>query len=383
MKYRRLGRTELSVSEIGLGAEWFERMELDDCRAVVDECAAQGVNILDCWMAEPTVRSKIGDCLKGSRERWLIQGHIGSTHQNGQYVRSRELPVVKEHFEDLMRRVHTDYIDLGMIHYVDSPAEWDEIVSGPFIEYVRELKARGVIRCVGLSTHNPLVGMKAARSGEIDMMMFSINPAFDLMPPTEDVNDYFAEKYDASLLGVAPERTELYQLCAELELGVTVMKPFAGGRLFKAEASPFGVALTPVQCLHYALTRPAVASVMAGFSTPAEVRAAVAYESATDDEKDYVPILSSAPRRAFDGKCMYCNHCKPCPVDIDIAMVNKFLDLATMQPAVPESVREHYFSLTHTASDCLACGGCETRCPFGVKVVERMSRARKVFGEAK
>ena len=61
-------------------------------------------------------------------------------------------------------------------------------------------------------------------------------------------------------------------------------------------------------------------------------------------------------------------------------MVNKLYDLAAMQEEVPATVRAHYGSLTANAKDCTACGGCEKRCPFGVKVRERMVQAEKVFG---
>ncbi len=382
MQYRRLGKTNLQVSEIGFGAEWLERMDLEGCRAIIKACEEQGINILDCWMAEPNVRSMIGECIKDTRENWYIQGHIGSTWQNVQYERCRDVAKVKEAFEDLLTRLQTDYIDFGMIHYVDSETEWEELLTSPFMDYVHELKEKGIIRHVGLSSHNPKVAKKAVLSGEIEMMLFSINPAFDLMPPTENVDDYFAEKYDAALAGMDPERAELYKLCEQHDVGITVMKGFAGGRLFDADDSPFGVAMTPVQCIHYVLTRPAVASIMAGYSKPEHVTDAVKYETATEEEKDYASVLASAPHHAYSGKCMYCNHCKPCPVDIDIAMVNKLYDLATMQPEVPASVKAHYHALKKNASDCIACGGCETRCPFGVGVVERMKKARELFGEA-
>lgn len=107
---------------------------------------------------------------------------------------------------------------------------------------------------------------------------------------------------------------------------------------------------------------------------------AAGYETATEEEKDYASVLASAPQHAYSGKCMYCNHCKPCPADIDIAMVNKLYDLATMQSEVPASVKAHYEALEKNASDCIACGGCETRCPFGVGIVERMRLARELFG---
>ena len=381
MHYRRLGKTEVMVSEIGFGAEWLERMDLEGVRAIIKACEEQGINILDCWMSEPNVRSAIGACIRDTREKWYIQGHIGSTWQDGQYVRSREIPKVKAAFEDLLARLGTDYIDFGMIHYVDSEKEWEEIVKGPFLEYVHELKEKGIIKHIGLSSHNPKVAKLAVLSGEIEMMLFSINPAFDLMPPTENIDDYFAEQYDTSLAGIDPERAELYRLCEQYDVGITVMKGFAGGRLFHEKTSPFGVALTPVQCIHYVLTRPGVASIMAGYSEPGHVLEAVGYENAQEQQKDYASVLASAPHHAYSKKCMYCNHCKPCPAGIDIAMVNKLYDLAKMQESVPSSVRAHYMALEKNATDCIACGGCETRCPFGVEIVERMQKTRELFQE--
>ena len=380
MRYRELGKTGLKVSEIGLGAEWLERHNEEEVRAVIDCCESAGINILDCWMAEPNVRTNIGKAIVGKRERWIIQGHFGSTWQNGQYVRTREMSKVKPAFEDLLARLETDYIDLGMIHFVDEEAEFHRIMEGEFLAYVKEQKEKGVIRHIGMSTHNPKVGKLAALSGEIEMILFSINPAFDLHPATEDINSYFAEDYEASLGGIHPDRRELYQVCEQTGVGITVMKGYAGGRLFDAKTSPFGTALTPVQCIHYALTRPAVASILAGYDTPEHVREAVAYETASEEEKDYASVLAKAPRHAYFGQCTYCGHCAPCPAGIDIAMVNKLSDLAAMQPEVPESLKAHYQALSANAADCISCGGCEIRCPFGVPVVEKMKKTRKMFG---
>ena len=164
------------------------------------------------------------------------------------------------------------------------------------------------------------------------------------------------------------------------DVGITVMKPYAGGRLFDEQRSPFGVPLTPVQCIHYCLTRPAVASVLAGYDTPEHVEQAVAYETAGEAEKDYASVLARAPRHTFgQGECTYCGHCRPCPVHIDIAMVNKYYDLASMQAEVPASVRAHYEALEHHADECVGCRACESRCPFGVKIADRMAEAVRLF----
>ncbi|MBN2851330.1 MAG: aldo/keto reductase [Clostridia bacterium] len=379
MRYRKLGRTGLSVSEIGLGAEWLERHNEHEINEIVSHCGKNGINILDCWMSEPNVRTNIGKALAGHRDKWMIQGHIGSTWQNNQYTRTRELEKVKEAFNDLLFRLQTDYIDLGMIHFVDETAEFERIMNGEFIEYVRKLKKDMIIHHIGLSTHNPDVAKLAALHGDIEMILFSINPAFDMLPASEDINVLFSEQYNKELRGIAPEREELYKICEREEVGITVMKGYAGGRLFSKEHSPFGVSLTPVQCLHYALTRPGVAAVMAGFNTVAEVDAALAYETATEEQKDYASVLANAPYHAYQGQCTYCNHCLPCPSNIDIAMVNKLYDLAVMQEEIPATVRAHYINLSANASDCISCGACEKRCPFSVPVMELMRKTDSLF----
>ncbi len=383
MKYRRLGKTELMVSEIGLGAEWLERHNAKECRQIIERCENEGINILDCWMSEPNVRSNIGAAIGGKRDKWIIQGHIGSTWQNGQYVKTRELSKVKEAFGDLLNRLNTDYIDLGMIHYVDSEKELNEIINGEFYEYVKALKDKGIIRHIGMSSHNPEVAIKAAKLGIVEMILFSINPAFDLFPAIDDIDQYFEEEYEEKLSGMDPIRSTLYNVCESNDVGITVMKGYAGGRLLNAKSSPFGVALTPVQCIHYALTRPAVASIMVGFDTVEQIKEAVAYETANECDKDYATVLAKAPRHAFMGQCTYCGHCKPCPKNIDIAMVNKLYDLALMQPKVPDSIRDHYHSLESKASDCISCGGCEGRCPFHVPIVDRMQKAKHLFEDNK
>ena len=119
---------------------------------------------------------------------------------------------------------------------------------------------------------------------------------------------------------------------------------------------------------------------LGGYKTVDEVKAALAYEQATPEERDYASVLAGAPAHAYYGQCTYCGHCQPCVVGIDIATVNKFADLAKMQDEVPESVRAHYAQLPVKAADCIGCASCEPNCPFGVPIAERMTETAALFG---
>ena len=380
MKYRMLGRTGLEVSEIGFGGEWLERHPEEESVETMRYAHSKGINIIDCWMPDPKSRDILGKAMEGCREEWIVQGHIGSTYQNGQYVRDRRLEQVKPAFEDLLKRLKTDYVDLGMIHYIDSEEDWNRSMNGEFIQYVHELHEKGIIRHIGLSTHNPVMAKRAVETGFVEMILFSINPAFDMRPATDDLDSMFTGYEGTDYSGIDPDRAEFYRLAEEKNVGITVMKGFFGGRLFDEKRSPFGVALTPVQCIHYALTRPGVCSILCGYDTKDQVDEAVSYETADQEAKNYAAVLANAPLHSYLGQCTYCGHCKPCPMEIDIAMVNKFYDLATAQKAVPDSVRAHYQDLGITASACIGCQSCESRCPFEVKIADRMKKTAELFG---
>ena len=381
MNYRELGATGLKVSEIAMGCEGMTEENYTMCAKLFDVAEESGINYFDLYASDPDLRSAVGHALKGRREKFIIQSHLCSVWKNEQYMRTRNLSEVKAGFGEMLRLLQTDYIDVGMIHYCDALSDWDEIISNGILDYARELKAAGKIRHIGLSSHNPQVALKAIEAGAIEVLMFSVNPCYDLQPASEDVEDLWAdENYANHLTNMDPERQKLYETCQRLGVGITVMKCFGGGDLLSAEMSPAGAALTVNQCIAYALSRPAVACVLAGAHSVEQLREAIAYESASESERDYAMAFASFPKISWEGHCMYCSHCQPCPVKIDIASVTKFLNLAQSGKNIPETVREHYRVLEHHAGECIKCGACEKRCPFGVKIRENMSEAKRVFG---
>ena len=381
MEYRKLGNTGIEVSEIAFGAEFLVERPYEDTEELIRACEANGINFVDCWMSEPDVRSHLGKAIKPNRENWVIQGHIGSTWQNNQYVRTREMDKVIPAFEDFMERFQIDTLDFGMIHYVDQIEDYDEIMNGPFIEYVRKLKDEGPIAHIGLSTHNPDIGLLAAENPEIELLMFSINPAYDMFGSMPDIEEYRKDDaYDEEMFGLNPQRAEIYELCEKNGTALTVMKGFAGGNLLSDETSPFGVALSPIQCIHYCLEQKGVSSIFVGVKTVNELMESLKYCDATEAEKDYAGVLKNAPKHSFEGQCTYCGHCAPCTSEIDIAMVNKLYYLAKNKDEVPASVQEHYNNLKYNASECIACGDCEPRCPFNVHIVDVMLDAQDLFG---
>lgn len=265
MEYRILGRTGLRVSAIALGCEGFMHKSAEEVRADLDHAIGSGVNFIDIYAPNPDLRANIGAALEGRRTEFVIQGHLCTSWEEGQYLRTRDAQKTLDSFEEQLRQLRTDYLDIGMIHYVDSEADLRAVFDSEIVRIASRLKAEGRIRHIGLSSHNPEVARMAVETGLIDVLMFSINPCYDLQPANDDVETLWAdESYARELHNVDPARERLYELCERMGVGIDVMKVYGGGDLLSGERSPFGRAMTPVQCIEYALTRPAVASVMIG-----------------------------------------------------------------------------------------------------------------------
>ena len=200
--------------------------------------------------------------------------------------------------------------------------------------------------------------------GIVDMMMFSINPAYD----------YQKGEYG---IGEVDQRMDLYRRCEKEGIGISVMKAFAAGQLLNEKTSPFGKALTEYQCIQYALDKPGVITVLPGIRNCEDLERILGFFKATPEERDYSVIGSFAPQSA-EGTCVYCNHCQPCPKGLNVGLINKYYDLAKAGDTL---AADHYEKLEIKASACIQCGHCDSRCPFHVKQGERMKEIAGYFGK--
>ena len=381
---RPLGNTGIEAGIIGLGSEHLDNRPPEVAREVISAALDRNINIMDLFMPGSEVRGNIGRALKGRRHKMLIQGAIGSTDLREQYDMSRDLTICQQYFDELLRCLDTDYIDFGMLFYLDTHEAIDQALNNGIVEYAQKLKQSGKIRAIGASTHNPDTARRLVEQGLVEMLMFSVNPAFDMMPDSHDIVQMLDEGSGSQVTRMDPQRAELYRLCESRGVGITVMKSLGAGRLLNAGLSPFTQAMTPVQCIHYALTRPAVASALVGCASVAQVEEAVKYLEATEAQRDYTGAISSfkaADRQGFKGACVYCNHCLPCPSEINIAAINKYLDIARLDEGnIADAIIRQYNELDNHASSCVECGSCEERCPFSVGVIENMRKAAVLFG---
>jgi len=382
MKYRKLGRTGVDVGIIGLGAEYLEHVAEDTVVSVVNQALDNGVNYIDLFMPSPGVRDNFGIALKNKRHRVMIAGHLGPVLKNGQYSRARDRALCEKYFEDLLARLQTDYIDVLMLHYVDELDDYETVfASGGLLESAIRYKEAGKARFIGLSSHRVPAALRAINSGHIDVLMFSVNPAFDSRPGDMELQslsqDASYKQPDKAKDRPVPERTELYHACAVQGIGVVAMKPYAGGLLFSSN-NPTSIVLTPVQCISYALSQPAVCTAVPGCKNVAEMKAALAFLDATDEDKDFSAIEASSLWK-LRGSCVYCNHCLPCPLGIDIGAVTRLTDTAGY--GITDTLRVEYEALPAKASDCTECGVCLERCPFNVDIISNMTRSVGIFGK--
>ena len=364
MEYRINRRTGDRISVIGAGTAYLPETPRKEAVEALRFAVENGINYFDLAAGDGEAFTQFGEALQDLRDRVLYQIHFGADYSKGTYGWTLELEQVKRSIDWQLKTLHTDTIDYGFIHCQDEHSDWETYQKNGVLDYLLSLKKEGVVRHIGMSSHTPAVAQSILDSGLVDMMMFSINPGYDYN------HGEFAK-------GGVDERAALYRRCEKEGVGISVMKPFSGGQLLDARQSPFGAALTPYQCIRYCLDKPGVLTVLPGIRNKADVEQLLGYFRASEEEQDYSVIGSFAPADA-NGKCVYCNHCKPCPAGLDIGLINKYYDLARQGD---DLAAEHYRSLELKAGDCIQCGHCDSRCPFSVPQSGRMREIAGYFGE--
>ena len=366
MEYRKLPHGEERISVLGLGAGSLGESSPEEIEAVYRKAIENGIDFFDLCGGNSAVFESFGKAIKGHRKDVFFQLHFGAVYdKEGNYGWSRDLAEIKRTYAWEMETMGVEDIDFGFLHCIDDEKDLDAIKNDGILDFVLDLKRKGIVRHLGFSSHTPEIANKLLDIGGMDLMMFSINPAFDFERAGKD--DYG--------FGKRSEREELFLRCQREGIGISVMKPFNGGRLLSASTSPFKTALTKEQCLSYVLDRPGVLLALPGVRNLSDLDEILHFEKATKEEKDYSAFGKGAPKDLL-GNCVYCDHCLPCPAGLDIGLINKYYDLALAGDAI---AAKHYDKLTKKADLCLSCGHCDRRCPFSAKPTERMKEIADYF----
>lgn len=364
MNYQTLGRTGLQVSEVSLGTEYLLGAPRERIVAVIREAVAQGINYFDLFFAQPEFRDATGEAFAGRRENVFLAAHLGVADKDGQYQKTRSLHRASRFFDDFLVRYDTDYVDLLFLHNCDSQKDLDRVLApNGLLGLALEAKQAGKARFLAFSGHTASTARQAVESDHIDVLMYPVGIAGNASPGNRD----------------------LLNACVARNVGVVAMKPYGGGKLLR-ERGTFrlskhlsgGVArkvkktvpITPVQCLSYSLSQAGVSTVVPGCSNLEHLADALAYCTATEEDKDFSEIIVDF-QQYVEGECVYCNHCLPCPTEIDIGQTIRLFEMAQQG----YDARPAYEAMAANASDCTRCGACEARCPFGVKAMEKMAQA--------
>jgi predicted aldo/keto reductase-like oxidoreductase len=347
MEYRLLGRTGLRVGLIGFGSGYLYRKEGDEIANLVSAAIAHGVNYFDSWIPNPEARKAIGRAVAGRRSQVHVAGHLGVFMNGDQSDVTRDPAVAERHFEDMLRQLGTDYIDVLMLHNVDKDDDYEQVMDGGLLDCAKRLVTSGKARFVGLSGHEAGTTIRAAKSGNVDVVMAPV--------------------------GIAWHPPGITEACAANGVGLVAMKPFWGGELLQP---PYSATVTPVIALSYVLDQPAVATAVPGFGSVAELEASLAYLTASPAERDYQAAVAAHGTNTR-GTCIYCGHCQPCSAGIDIGDVLSVL--RSGQRGSPYAA-DRYRALKVGPSMCTACGECLARCPQEVPIIEQMQQAVRWFG---
>ena len=375
MEYRKLGRTDLQVSAVSLGTEYLIDQSDAKVTTVIRTALDRGVNYFDLFFAQSRFRDQMGTAFAGRRDQAILAAHLGAADINGQYERTRDPQLSEQFFLDFLERYRTDHADLLFLHNSDTQEDLDQMLApGGLLEMARRFQQEGKTRFIGFSGHNATTSRQIVESGAIDVLMFPVNLTNHSMPG----------------------RADLFPACNEQQVGLVAMKPYAGGNLlsdktailvdtFKMgraslDGAPMlmekAASISPPQCMAYVLDQPSVTTVVPGCADMKQLDEALAWLQASDAEKD-ISALLPAFERFGTGECVHCNHCLPCPSEIDIGQTLRLMQQA--QKEMTPALREEYSAMPANAADCIECGDCVERCPFGVDVTAQMAQTVEFF----
>lgn len=192
--YRTLGKTGIRVSPLGLGTVKFGRNQglkypasfaLPEMAQLADllACAKTlGINLMDTAPAYGLAEARLGELLAGQRQDWIITTKAGEQFVGGQSVYDFTSAALQQSLENSLRTLRTDYVDILQIHATANDGQL--IQQEEILNWLQDIKAKGMARAVGWSAYTLEAGLRAAEL--LDVVMVGYSPAYTANQPVLD-----------------------------------------------------------------------------------------------------------------------------------------------------------------------------------------------------
>ena len=370
MQYRKDKKgAELSV--LGFGCMRFSRagggIDLDKAEREILAAIEGGVNYFDTAYIYPGSEAAVGDILQRNRCREKVYLATKLPHY---MIKSME--GVERTFREELRRLRTDHVDYYLMHMLTDTATWEKLKKMGMEGWIRGKLASGEIRNIGFSYHgNTQMFQRLVEAYDWDFCQIQYN--------------YMDETSQAGVDGLRYAHAK--------GLPVVIMEPLRGGRLVEllpesAKSLIQRSAVTPAElAFRWLYDQPEVTCVLSGMNSLDMVRENVETASRalpgclTEAERDLVEQVREAIRKIVKVGCTGCGYCMPCPKGVDIP--GTFRCYNAMYAEGKRSGRREYLQCTafrkdaSSASQCVQCGRCESRCPQQIAIRRELQSAAR------
>ena len=335
MNYRKLGKTGLEISEVGFGCIPIIRLKTDEAVKVLQYAFERGINFFDTANAYHDSEYKIGLALKSQRDQVVLATKTGRRDGTG----------AREHLENSLRMLQTDYIDLYQFHQVSKDEDWQALMA-PGGAYEAAVKAReqGKIRFIGITSHSYDMSLKLIKTGLFASIMF----------PFSFVED--------------KPKEEMLRMTQEQGMAFISMKPFGGGVIDNAALAfkflrqyPEAIVIPGFDSIDY------VDEVLSFYEQPNQVTA------------EDLALMAKYRKDLGSQFCRRCEYCQPCPNGVKITPAMGYPVVARrMSPEVSVKFSK---AAMESVENCLSCGECLPRCPYELPIPEILQRNYAMYSE--
>ena len=335
MQYRILGKTGLEISRLGFGGIPIQRIDAQGTKTLMRRLLDAGVNYIDTARGYTVSEEYLGYSLEGIRERFVLATKS----------MAREKESMAKDIATSLANLRTDYIDLYQVHN-PTPAELERVCApGGALEALMEAKKAGKIGHLGVTAHTTAVFEQALSLDWVETIMFPYNI-------------------------VETQGEELIRKAYEKNVGIIVMKPLAGGAIEDATLA-----------IRWILQNEGATVVIPGMAAENEIaQNLAAAEDQTPLSGEELLKCQQIRQQLGTQFCRRCNYCAPCTAGISI--YSMFLMEGYLNRyGLADWAKQRYNAMGKTASDCVDCGVCETRCPYNLPIRKMLKQVAVQFGK--